>query len=89
MSESRYKLILADGTELDGGHAGYADGFLWCWFTGKTIQEAAEIFFDTSKTSVIIFAYSGATDTYNGFTVCRVLSINDEGEIAVCMTKEK
>ena len=82
------QLILNDGTTIDGGEAGYADGFLWMWFGGMTLQEAAALVFDPVKTEKIIFQYGEMQDTYDGFTSCRSISINTDGRISVCMTRE-
>lgn len=82
------RLILTDGTEIENGRAGYAQGFLWLYFSGYTMQEAAMMFFDTGKTSRIVFQYGEMEDAYEGFTVCRNLMIDTDGEISVCMTRE-
>lgn len=82
------RLILADGTVIDGGEAGYADGFLRCWFDGYTMREASVIFFDPEKTAVIVFEYGEMKDRYEGFTNCRSISVSADGLISVCMTKE-
>ena len=79
------RLILADGTVIEGGEAGYSDGFLRCWFDGYTMQEAAQIFLDPEKTAVIVFELK---DSYTGFTNCRSISVSSDGLISVCMTKE-
>lgn len=81
------RLILADGTEIENGEAGYADGFLWCWLTGMTLQEAALIFFSPEKTELIIFEYGEMSNQYEGFTECRNLSISGDGKISVGMTR--
>lgn len=81
------RLILADGTVIDGGEAGYADGFLRCWFEGYTMQEVAQIFLDPEKTAVIVFEYGEMSDRYDGFTNCRSISVSADGLNSVCMTK--
>jgi hypothetical protein len=81
------RLILKDNTTIEDGKAGYADGFLWLWFSGYTLQQAAAIFFDPSKTETIVFQYGGMQDEYTGFTDCRTLTTNADGEISVCMVK--
>ena len=80
------KLILNDGTEIENGRAGCADGFLWCYFTG-TMQQAANLFLDAGKTSVIVFEYASGQDVFNGFTVCRCLMAETGGSISVCMIR--
>ncbi len=81
------RIILADGTTIENGRAGYSSGFLWLWFGGMTLQEAALIFFDPSMTSEIIFQYGEMQDTYEGFTSCIQLSIDVDGQISVCMKR--
>ena len=81
------RLILKDGPVIENGSAGLADGFLWLWFAGYSLGEAAMIVFDPSKTSRIIFQYGEDEDVYNGFTNCVSLSIDSDGRISVCMTK--
>lgn len=88
MSKTGRRLILADRTVIENGEAGYADGFLWLWFSGMTMQEASVIFFDPEKTAVIIFEYGEMKDRYEGFTNCRSISVSADGLISVCMTKE-
>lgn len=82
------KLILADGTTIEGGEAGYSGGFLWLWFTGLTIMDAGAIFFNRNITSVIRFEYGEMEDVYNGFTACRTLQVDEDGNVSVCMAKE-
>lgn len=81
------RLILADGTEIENGKAGYSGGFLWCYFDGITLNAAALIFFSPERTQSITFEYGEMRDIYEGFTDCRSLSINMDGEISVCMAK--
>ena len=44
------RLILMDETTIEDGKCGYADGRLWCWLIGYTMQQAAGIFLDPAKT---------------------------------------
>ena len=81
------RLILNDGTTIEDGRAGYAQGFLWLHFTGYTLQQAAEMFFDTSKTSRIEFQYGDMEDVYEDFTNCINLYIDVDGVVSVCMTR--
>ena len=80
------RLILNDGTTIEPGRAGYAQGFLWLYFVG-TMQQAASLFFDPSKTSRIVFQYGEMQDTYDGFTTCMNIGADVDGNISVCMTK--
>ena len=79
------QLIMNDGTIINGD-AGLADGFLWLWMQGVTMQEAAAIAFDKSKTRRIIFKHGEAEEVYTGYTVCTNIKANN-GETAVCMVK--
>ena len=81
------QIVLNDGTVIPNGEAGYSEGFLWCWFAGYTIQQAASLFFDANKTSRIVFQYGDMSDTYEGFTVCVNLGVNADGQVSVCLTE--
>jgi hypothetical protein len=72
---------------IEDGNAGYAQGFLWLWFTGYTMPQAAAILFDPSKTARIIYQYGEMQDEYTGYTNCTNISIDTDGQIAACMTK--
>lgn len=80
-------LTLADETVIDGGEAGYSQGFLWCYINGFTLQQAALIFFDADKTSRIDFHYGEMVDTYEGYTNCISLKVDADGMVSVCLTK--
>lgn len=86
MNSGRF-LKMADGSELGNCEAGYSQGFLWCFLIGYTLQQAAGIFFDTAKTSLIEFHYGEMTDTYEGFTDCINLGIDVDGKVSVCLKK--
>lgn len=81
------KLVLNDGTTIQDGHAGLADGFLWLWLPGTTIQSAAAIAFNQERTKRITYWYGDNLEiTYSGFTEC--VNIMTQGfEIAVCMRR--
>lgn len=81
------RLVLNDGTTIEGGKAGYSEGFLWLYFTGYTLQQAAGLFFDSSKTSHIVFQYGEMENEYDGFTVCITLNIDIDGNVSVCMKR--
>lgn len=81
------RLILMDGTIIEGGSCGYSDGRLWCWVKGFTMAQAAQVFFDPEKTGHILYEYGAMTDEYTGFTDCRSLIIDNDGQISVCLVK--
>ena len=81
------RLILADRTKIENGTAGYADGLLWCYLPGLSMADAGALFFDPAKTSRIIFEYGEMSDTYEGMTDCRLIRVDTDGMIAVCMAK--
>ena len=81
------RLVLMDGTIINGGSAGYSEQHLWLEFSGMTLQEAAMIFFDPSKTGRIQYDYGEMRDVYEGYTVCTNLFINSDNVINVCMVK--
>ena len=81
-----HRLILADGTEIENGRAGYADGYLWLWMPGYTMAEAAAVAFNPLKTGRIVYQYGEMEDEYEHFTNCTTLMVQ-ENEIAVCLKK--
>ena len=80
------RLILNDGTTIENGQAGYSEGILWCFFAG-TMQQAANIFFDPSKTGKIIFQYGEMEEVYEGFTNCTSINMDVDGNVSVCLKK--
>jgi hypothetical protein len=80
------RLILKDGTRIEDGTAGLADGFLWLYFAGWTMQEAAMMAFNPEKTGTIWFQYGEMEDEFVGYTDC--VSIMERGaEISVCLKR--
>ena len=82
------RIILNDGTTLEGGEAGYSQGFLWIYLHGYTMMQAAMLFFDPEKTARIVFQYGEMENTYEGFTNCININIDVDGRLSVCMTRE-
>ena len=80
------ELILKDGTIIDGT-AGYFGGFLWLYFSGYTLLQAAEIFSDPEKTETIEFRAGANDEIYEGFTDCRNIMTDEDGRLSVCMTR--
>ena len=91
MSEIQQKtgrrLILADGMTIENGRCGYSDGHLWCWIAGYSMQNAALIFFDSNKTYRIVYEYGEMSDTYENFTVCTNMMVDNDGMVSVCLTR--
>lgn len=81
------RLILNDGTVIENGEAGYSQGFLWLWFSGYTLPEAARMAFDPYTMLKIIYQYGEMQDEYTDYTNCITLQIDVDGKISVCMTK--
>ena len=81
------RLILMDVTTIEDGRAGYSGGFLWLYFSGYTLPEAALMLFDPNKTGKIAFQYGEMQDDYEGFTVCTSLSIDMDGAISACLKR--
>ena len=79
-------LTLKDGTEINV-FSGFSDGFLWLWFTGYTMQEAATIFLDESKTESFTVKVGENETEYAGLTDCRLIQRNAEGKLSVCLTR--
>ena len=80
-------LIMKDGTRIEDGRAGYADGALWCYFEGYTMAQAAAIFLDPEKTDRIQFKYGEMQDEYEGFTECRHMDIQEDGSGRACLMR--
>ena len=83
------RLILKDRTEIEDGRAGEADGFLWLWFGGMTMAEAAEIAFNPEKTGKIRHQYGEMEDVYTGFTSCTNIGIGPDGKIFISMRRDE
>lgn len=81
------RLILANGTTIEDGEAGFSQGFLWLWFTGMTLAAAFALFNNPSTTAIIKFQYGDMEDVYDGFTSCRGVNIDADGVLSVCMVK--
>ena len=79
------RLILNDGTIIENGDAGYASGTLCLWIPG-TIADVAAICTNPAKMSRVTLQTDYETETYEGYTDCRSLSVND-GVVSVCMAK--
>ena len=86
MSMEGRRLILKDGTQIEGGEAGYSNGTLWLWLPGMTMAEAATILFNPLKTAVIWFQYGDEEAEYKGYTICTAI-ITEEERISGCMKK--
>ena len=82
------RIRLADDTVIEGGECGYAEGSLWCYFSGYSLQDAANLFFDKSKTQTIRAEYGEMADVYEGFTNCVAFNLNTDGKISVCLHRE-
>lgn len=80
------RLILADGTTIEGATAGYSDGYLWLWFPGWTMAQTAAVVLNREAMKKIYFQYGEEEEVYSGFTVC-VHMKQDETEAAACMVK--
>ena len=81
------QIVLNDGTIIPNGEVGYSEGTLCCWFYGYTMQEAANLFFDSSKTSRIVFDYGDMEDVYVGFTNCTNIGIDTDGRVFVVLVR--
>ena len=81
------RLIMNDGTIIENGSAGYAEGCLWLKLPGYTMQQAAALAFDDEKTSRVVFQYGEMSDTYEGFTNCVNINQDYDGLVSVCMKK--
>ena len=78
------RLILNDGSVIEGGEAGYTGVSLWLRFPGYTMQDVSAIVFDPGKTRHITFQYGDMRDDFSGFTDCVIIKA-DEGRVSACM----
>lgn len=81
------RLILNNDIILEDCEAGYADGFLWCFLIGYTIQQAATMFLDAENTGHIEFQYGEMSDSYEGFTNCTRIMAEADGRVSVCLVR--
>lgn len=77
------RLILMDGTTIEGGELGYSDGNLWCWFAGYTFIQTVQMFTDMAKTGTITFEFGEESEEYTGFTDCVGITVGVDGAVAV------
>ena len=83
------KIVLNDGTEIDGGTAGISsEGNLWLYFTGYTMMQTAMMFLDPEKTEKITFIGGETEYIYEGYTNCVNMSLDDVGKFHICMVRE-
>lgn len=87
MQKTGQRLILMDGSVIENGQCGYSNGCLWCWVTGMTMLQAAQLFLDPTKTSRIVFEYGEMSDTYDNFTSCTNFFIDMDGKISICLVR--
>jgi len=81
------QIVFNDETIIPNASAGRADGLLWVYFTGFDMLSVAEMFCDTNKTSRIEYDYGEMVAVYEGYTLCRTINIDYDGNISVCMAK--
>ena len=79
------RLIFSDNSVIEGAEAGYADGSLWLYVPGCTMQDAAAIGLNTARNNKITFQYGEMEDTWEGYTVCATLSVSGDGLASICL----
>lgn len=80
------RLIFSNDQEIENGEAGLSGDILHLWIPDMTMIEVAQIVLDPAKTLQIRFQYGQMEDTYDGYTECRGIAI-DDGQIAVRMAR--
>lgn len=81
------RLVLKDGTTIDGASAALTGGYLWLWIPGWTMRQAADVMFDPDRTGKIWYMNGEETiNEFTGYTNCVTL-MTEDGQISVCMTK--
>lgn len=80
------RLLLNDGTVIEGGRAGLDDNMLWLFIPGWEFWETADKVRDNEAMRKIIFQYGDDEDVHTGFVVCTSIT-NTGGEISVSLVK--
>lgn len=80
-------LVLNDGTVIENGQAWNPIDELRCFFDGYTMQEAASMFLDPTKTERITAQGDGTQEVFEGFTVCVSIEMDAQGFIHVGLKK--
>ena len=80
------RIKLHNGVTYEDSTCGYADGFLWCFIAGYTMQEVAGVFFDHQATSVILFEYGELADRYEGYTSVAFMKATENG-CDICLVR--
>ncbi len=80
------RLICNNGQVIENGEAGLADNILHLWVPDMTMSEAVQLALDPSKTARIRFQYGAMEDSYDGYTNCRGIAI-DDGQISIRLIK--
>lgn len=90
MALSTASLTLADGTLLENSSCGGADNSLWCWITGKSMEECFTLFNNPNKTNEITVRYNTMGIRYKGYTEMQVIrrgkDVFDNDTVDVRMT---
>lgn len=81
-----HRLILNDGSEIENGQAGLANGALWLWIPGK-FWDVADMARNAEKMQIITFQFGEMQEEYEGYTICTGIMSNSD-VIAVSMVKE-
>ena len=80
-------LILNDGTVIENGQAWNPGGVLRCFFDGYTIEAAATLFFDPTKTERITFQSDGTEEVFEGYTDCTGIELDAQNYVHVSLRK--
>ena len=72
------KIVLNDGTILEGSQCGYSDQKLWCFLKDINFAQAFAMFYtNPAKTMKIEFLYGVNRDVYTGFTDLNIIKKSD------------
>ena len=80
------RIIMNNGTTWEDSECGYADGFLWLFLHGVTLQEAYQVVTNPDATEKIIFEYGEMSDEYSGYNNLQIIRNEDFG-CSACLTK--
>ena len=88
ISNTGRRLVFADNTVIENADAGYADKLLDLFLPDAfSMQEAAAIAFDTSKTQRITYEFGEEYVTYDGFTNAISIIKNPDDEIVIILKR--
>lgn len=81
------QITLNDGTIIPNGRVGYAEGVLWCFFSGMSFARVAVLFTDPERTARIVFQFGEMEHEYTGFVNCTNINVDVDGQFSVALKR--